>query len=343
MEPKDLNEMEIPTDCGHRGYRSCPMPLKDFSSESGNVHVYFKKIADHLVGHIDRADVVVGCVAWLTHASILESLARKRAVSLIVQKEDFLRPDSGTSRGQVRRLYADLRSQFTRDNFPLLDRMMDGRDLDAVRCVGLRSNDRQTSIPRMHHKFVVFCKWSQRDLPKEVYQNTPIADLNIPDDEPLNPTPEPYAVWTGSFNFTNMATLSFENAVYVEDREIAHAYFGEWEQIAALSEPLDWESMLLRPEWRMGWAADDERDEVCERLGNEQHDRHSSIRTIQIERCVLDHPSGVAVAHVSKWAGYTEQAVIETLHQVAHARGTVARRSDGLWYPTGMTPPPISP
>jgi phosphatidylserine/phosphatidylglycerophosphate/cardiolipin synthase-like enzyme len=59
-------------------------------------------------------------------------------------------------------------------------------------------------------------------------------------------------VWTGSFNFTYTGTRSFENAIYIEDPEVSRAYFNEWEQIAALSEPLDWESPYVAPQWRIG-------------------------------------------------------------------------------------------
>lgn len=63
---------------------------------------------------------------------------------------------------------------------------------------------------------------------------------------------KPYAVWTGSFNFSDNGTKSFENAVVIEDVAIAEAYLEEWGQIAALSEPLDWSSEWMAPEWRIG-------------------------------------------------------------------------------------------
>lgn len=59
----------------------------------------------------------------------------------------------------------------------------------------------------------------------------------------------PSAVWTGSFNFTQNSELSLENALYITDPEIVAAYFEEYGQIAAISEPLDWESKWIAPEW----------------------------------------------------------------------------------------------
>ena len=49
----------------------------------------------------------------------------------------------------------------------------------------------------------------------------------------------PRVVWTGSFNFTLNATNSFENAVVLHDPKIVNAFYQEWGQILALSEPLD--------------------------------------------------------------------------------------------------------
>ena len=62
----------------------------------------------------------------------------------------------------------------------------------------------------------------------------------------------PYAVWTGSFNLTKNASYSFENAIYTTDSEIVRAYYNEYGQIASMSEPLDWESDWIEPEWRIG-------------------------------------------------------------------------------------------
>jgi phosphatidylserine/phosphatidylglycerophosphate/cardiolipin synthase-like enzyme len=62
----------------------------------------------------------------------------------------------------------------------------------------------------------------------------------------------PVAVWTGSFNPSENAERSFENAVELHDRRIAQAYYKEWSQLLALSEPLDWETTWSAPEWRIG-------------------------------------------------------------------------------------------
>ncbi len=83
----------------------------------------------------------------------------------------------------------------------------------------------------MHNKFLVFARITH---------------------EQDRDTITPYAVWTGSFNFTVNAVASLENALYLTSPEIVGAFFEEFGQIMALSEPLDWESDWMTPEWRIG-------------------------------------------------------------------------------------------
>lgn len=227
----NLNDAMVPTD------GTDVRQLEDFSCASGAVRAHFRDLERHLARYVDDADVVVGCVAWLTNEAILRALARKRWVSLVVQKEDFLRPDAGRSKADVRRLYAALPST-DRYGLDLLHQMDMCGDptLHAVRCVGVRQQSRWRPQPRMHHKFAVFCRSGGREY------------LEDPDTPPITP----YAVWMGSFNFTATSTMSLENAIYVEDPVVARAYLGEWEQVAAISEPLDWQSEWVDPQWRVG-------------------------------------------------------------------------------------------
>jgi phosphatidylserine/phosphatidylglycerophosphate/cardiolipin synthase-like enzyme len=226
----NLNDEHIRTD----GYSE---RLKDFSVPRDGTSVYFRNLEARLIAHIQLAQEVVGCVAWMTNPRILEALRRKAGVSIVVQKEDFLRPDAGQlHKRSLRELYDSLPS-LNRFGFHLLGSMSTHSDpiVEAVRCVGVQSN---AVSPKMHHKFVVFCRSGRSSsVAEELYGGV---------------APVPYAVWTGSFNFTHTGTRSFENAVYIEDPEISRAYLDEWEQIAALSEPLDWESPYVAPQWRIG-------------------------------------------------------------------------------------------
>jgi hypothetical protein len=237
--PRDLNKQLIRNRDGEDD------PLKDFSTHSSDrsVQVYFKDIESHLLRHIAAADVVVGCVAWLTSTSILKGLARKKGVSIIVQKEDFLRPDSyprGNWALKQRELYKSLPAMLTR-----YDSSLDGTavhmmsycgdpTIDAVRCVGGHNARKHSAFPRAHHKFIVLCK--------ETASTDSDNELAF----------SPYEVWTGSYNFTQNAARSFENAIVLKDTKVVNAFFQEWAQIAALSEPLDWDEPWVRPQWRIG-------------------------------------------------------------------------------------------
>lgn len=220
---------------------------------TGNISVHFKGLADQLIEYIKQADAVVGCTAWLTEPSVLQALAKVPCgVSIIVQKEDFLRPDYKSTNHhakQLRQYYKDLAllpfhwhmaegywaeipgvaNKLNIAGWPSTD--------EAVRCCGNHNNTRVPAHPRMHHKFVVFCR--AEDIPTEPY---------------LCPQKRmvPYAVWTGSFNPTYNGGFSLENAIYIEDKAIAEQYCKEWGQVLALSESLDWETAWAAPELRIG-------------------------------------------------------------------------------------------
>jgi hypothetical protein len=223
---------------------------EDYSTRSENAEVFFKNLEQHLLEQIAAASYVVGCVAWFTLPRVWTALTTKRAASILVQKEDWLRNDfdeKGRSVGAKSDLFSKI-SQLPRFNsrwFDFDNRLSFGdgweRDgdgwssiekliLDPVRCVGPSSKDRTANHPRMHHKFLVFCRPEKK---AEDQYGTPRWVAH------------PYAVWTGSFNVTSNATRSFENALLLRDELIAAAYMKEWAQLMAFSEPLNWTSEQL--------------------------------------------------------------------------------------------------
>lgn len=203
------------------------------------VEIHFDGLAARLCERIREADFVVGCMAWLTNRMVLAALAESEC-QIVVQKEDFLRPGT-VGRQELQRMYAALRS---RNRFGLpgsagsLSYASDPT-CQAVRCMGIARRHQNETIPRMHHKFFVFCREEERKQEQDEYAN-PWGFLR------------PYAVWTGSFNATENAALSRENALYVESEDLANRYIDEWVRVLALSEPLDWESDYVEPEWRFG-------------------------------------------------------------------------------------------
>lgn len=243
-EVTDLHAAVLPTDWPHTA-----TPLRDYGAEvrhgSTVSRVHFHYLAGHLIWYIRQADLVVGCVAWLTHESLLAALSQlSYGTALVVQKEDFLRPDAPSPTGTFRaspwktRLhdaYGALHHPLGRTCYPepLGSCSICGDPgIDPVRCMGNHNRDKEPAFPRMHHKFLVFCRvHAQRHFYEDV---------------------QPYAVWTGSFNLTQNAERSLENALYLTDPALVQAYYQEWAQIEALSEPLNWEYPWCAPEWRIG-------------------------------------------------------------------------------------------
>ncbi|MBD8539165.1 hypothetical protein [Frigoribacterium sp. CFBP 8751] len=208
------------------------------SAKGAEVTAYFGDLKEALIDFIDASEALAGCVAWLTDFDILDALAAK-PVALVVQKEDFLRPDAGSGSDWPRRLrakYDSLQGGFDRFEFPSpLWSASSSIDpsIDPIRCVGNHNFDKRPAMPRMHHKFLV--RITPRTLPGGEYELV-----------------DPTAVWTGSFNFSLNGGRSMENAVVLEDKSIAEAYLAEFARVETLSEVLDWESPWTYPEWRIG-------------------------------------------------------------------------------------------
>ena len=226
-----------------------------------DTQVFFRNLEERLCQQIEAADAVVGCVAWLSSFPVLEALGRKQAVSIVVQKEDFLRRDSDDHTAhklKLRAAYESIRPGFIRDDVSFYRTSLPeiGRDAEqgiaAIRCMGVKGRGDRVH-PRMHHKFLVMLRKADLHVEKGVFC--------------------PYAVWTGSFNPTFTGTRSLENAVLITsdwsktleaeekgwehirtwcDTDIPHAYFQEWAQVLAHSEPLDWTSEQVEPEWEWG-------------------------------------------------------------------------------------------
>ena len=216
------------------------------SDTDTNVDVFFDDLPNRLIGEINQADAVVGCVAWLTHPEILDALSKIECVSIVVQKMKNFAPDHATPEeiswvNRLRSRYNKLKpmSAFSLEETRWLG-FDEGKELDGIRCLGdlvNRPGDKYNN-PKMHHKFLVLCKGEvgRAQISHGVYG----SDF------------EPYAVWTGSFNFTRNAGFSLENAVLIRGVDIAYRYLGEWAQLLALSEPLDWTAAHADPDLRYG-------------------------------------------------------------------------------------------
>lgn len=213
------------------------------SATCGNVTAIFDDLKETLIAEIQRWPAVVACVAWLTEFEILNALATRDAVQIVLSKEDFLRPDvGGMQKEKLRAAYLRLKFPFSRyDELPQVFHLSCASDpcIEPVRCCGVFDTNR--SRPRQHNKFAVFCDLEIDELVSE-FTGEPYTLRRL----------IPRTVWTGSFNWTVNATLSFENAVLIRDEQIANAYFAQWGHILAVSERLDWTSQYAEPEWTTG-------------------------------------------------------------------------------------------
>jgi hypothetical protein len=242
----DLNAVSLATDTRERH------PLADPStrSDDGSLEVVFRNIERRLIAEIDTADVVVGCVAWLTSGPILDALSETQGVSIVVQKEDFLRPDLGAPQASewrrwLREKYTTLPEGPTRYAYhgTVVSELSYASDpnLGAVRCVGNFNSDRRAAMPRAHHKFLVFCDFAEGEV-EELDAGISVEPGRV----------RPRKVWTGSFNLSKNGARSLENAVLMTDPRCVSAYYAEWAQLVGVSEPLDWTSEYVHPEFRIG-------------------------------------------------------------------------------------------
>lgn len=223
-----------------------PQHLEDFSININNasfdsVQVLFRKQEEEIIKLISeyQDDLILGCVAWLTSKPILTALASCKNVQIVVQKEDFLRPDigirsTGNWKKELLKLYNAVTCDMVRYDFKSpMNNLSVCADptVEAIRCVGNHNKDKNPAFPRAHHKFLIFCKL---------------------DNEEYIPT----KLWTGSFNLTKNAVQSFENAVIFTDNsgknKLFEAFVNEHHQIFAISEKLNWTESWATPEFRIG-------------------------------------------------------------------------------------------
>lgn len=254
-------------------------PLTDFSTSAqkfDSVECHFKNLESKLIKLIKQYEngLIFGCVAWLTSVPILEALAKCKNVQIVIQKEDFLRPDLSSRKDwtkKLRTLYANLVFNIQRYHLrkPLHYMSVCGDPgFDAVRCVGEHNSAKKPSNPKSHHKFIVFCgppvPFNTNTLSKTEYDHMLEKEVDVVRSKEELASWAKYAcesyapevVWTGSFNFSKNATYSFENAIVMKDKSginpILNAYLHEHHQILALSESLDWECPWMAPDYRIG-------------------------------------------------------------------------------------------
>ena len=226
----NLNSIKINCDVPNE-----PLEQDDFSliGDDKDIEIYFKNIERQIINKIKKYDNVVGCIAWLTNENILVELAKKKSVLIIVQEEDFLRPDinfDGNNKKwkkKIFKLYNEL--QKNKKNIPLncfgISYMQCGVN-SGIRRLGKINENKLPAFPRMHNKFII----CYNDFEFEIVENEP-KDFKINGE-----------ILSGSYNYTENSNNSLENVVCIKDEEIVYRYYLQFAEIAIMSVPLDWNS-----------------------------------------------------------------------------------------------------
>ena len=175
------------------------------------ITVYFSNIEANLVSHIDASTYCVGCVAWMTNRTILNALANLQGCMMVVQN-DAINANQDSLYKKLPNLYdnlpPDLVAKTMRGNYHTLQRLFKICQAlptkDAVCRCGFDKMSSATYQPHhqplMHHKFLVFFN----------------SQLRIK------------GVWTGSYNFTFNANQSFENGIFITDKNTIMKYLKEF-------------------------------------------------------------------------------------------------------------------
>lgn len=193
---------------------------------------------------------------------VLEALKGKTYVAILVNKEDWLRPDTNEDvndrpgfHARLRNLYGELAKAVKPiDALALKGLLYDRADspsatVGPVECFGEASNaapaateeggslGKPRTSPTLHHKFLVFGNILQGYTEEGKEEDTSFR---------------PAAVWTGSFNLSFNASNNLENALWIPSAELAREYTKEFSWIAVCREPLDWQAQYVYQSHRLG-------------------------------------------------------------------------------------------
>lgn len=191
-----------------------------------------KELKQHLLGYIDKASYCIGCVAWCTDLDILDHLAAKKGVQIVVQNDKVATRNykHDTFRTRVKEKYRNLR-KFDWPNWEkafwtgipnippstILPSQILFKDKCSIRYAGCRQTQEARTkakeddqISMMHHKFLLYADDRGRI----------------------------YGVSFGSFNFTYNASQSDENLVYIEDPRVVQHFFMTYLDVLQHSNPI---------------------------------------------------------------------------------------------------------
>lgn len=219
-----------------------------------SVSAYFRNIKAELIANINKADAVFGCVAWLSNPDIINALASREILSVVISEKQDVKSISDLKLHKNWITPTHLANNFNHFytltnsitlgvedislNLPLCSiRQLRERDIWVEENV---RDKHDGDSPYLHNKFVVFAsleysKENLQDASIEYWGNKTEGDPQGYIRRNAKPIINPYAVWTGSFNFSSAAERHLENAVLIHGNSIAEKYFREFAQIYLLS------------------------------------------------------------------------------------------------------------
>ena len=262
---RNLNGMRATTDEGQTLW----VPMVE--SPSAPVRVHLDGLEMALIGYIEKAEYVVGFDELSTSGRTIEKEGRpihraarglfaagcRHRLRLCVQLARGVR---FARRSAADRVGCSRRRQFTPDSSEQerpgrRARRSDGRDGQSesvtkpcvathapqVRGLSPYTPARVTSTPPDRAGTNSASGPPDAATPSSAAAESDDVDAEAASGDDVLDVLEPFAVWTGSFNWTANGTDSLENAVYIENQQVAEAFYNEFAQVFYLSAPLNWD------------------------------------------------------------------------------------------------------
>lgn len=192
-----------------------------------------RNMKEHVLGYINKASYCIGCVAWCTDFDILDRLASKKGVQIVIQQDKVATRayKHDTFRVRLRDKYRSL-PKFDWPNWervfwagipdipPSISRRPSqvlAKDNCSIRYAGCKQTQEarekareEEQVSLMHHKFLLYADERGRI----------------------------YGVSFGSFNFTRNASDSDEDLHYIEDPRVVQKFFMTYLDVLQHSCPL---------------------------------------------------------------------------------------------------------
>ena len=189
-------------------------------SLNSDIEVHFRNLEEVLLREVRQADILLGCVAWITSQPILEEIAKKPACLIVDRKLPRMNQ-------KLQGLYKKVQ---VHPKDPIYEMLKSGHGWADYFCYSSKSG---RPIPHtiygdwnfeaglyfvdggswryMHHKFLLMLKYNGIcSCGKSLYKPT---------------------VWTGSYNFTKNAKTGLENATIIRDPTVCASFLCEFLEV----------------------------------------------------------------------------------------------------------------